>query len=265
MPYINGVKHLGILVGSMLPADVYARFLRQRGDEVLFVCATDEHGTPAELAAAEAGLDVAAYCRQQHDVQARLGERFGLSFDVFGRSSSPQNRELTQRFGRRLDEMGLIEERLTRQMYSLDDDRFLPDRYIVGTCPHCGYERARVDQCESCTRLLDPTELIEPRSAVSGSTKLEVRDSRHLFLLRSRLSAELFAKHDCPRVRRRRELSLVLEARSTSGGVARSVRRAAVLPMQARHPTSGMALRRFFRGRRPSRRSLDRTERQSRG
>jgi methionyl-tRNA synthetase len=193
LPYINGVKHLGNLVGSMLPADVYARFLRQRGDEVLFVCATDEHGTPAELAAAEAGLEIAAYCRQQHDVQAQLGERFGLSFDVFGRSSSPQNRELTQHFGRRLDEMGLIEERLTRQMYSFDDDRFLPDRYIVGTCPHCGYERARGDQCESCTRLLDPTELIEPRSAVSGSTKLEVRESRHLFLLQSRLSAELGA------------------------------------------------------------------------
>jgi methionyl-tRNA synthetase len=125
LPYINGVKHLGNLVGSMLPADVYARFLRQCGRDVLFVCATDEHGTPAELAAAEAGLDAAEYCRQQHEVQARLGERFGVSFDVFGRSSSPQNRELTQHFGRRLDEMGLIEERVTRQMYSLDDDRFL--------------------------------------------------------------------------------------------------------------------------------------------
>ena len=193
LPYINGVKHLGNLVGSMLPADVYARFLRQCGHEVLFVCATDEHGTPAELAAAEAGLDVADFCRQQHAVQARLGERFGLSFDVFGRSSSRQNRELTQHFARRLDEMGLIAERVTRQMYSLDDDRFLPDRYIVGTCPHCGYDRARGDQCESCTRLLEPTELIEPRSAVSGSTNLEVRESRHLFLLQSQLSGELRA------------------------------------------------------------------------
>ncbi|MEA2301867.1 MAG: methionyl-tRNA synthetase, partial [Solirubrobacteraceae bacterium] len=99
LPYINGVKHLGNLVGSMLPADVYARFLRSRGEEVLYVCATDEHGTPAELAAAEAGLEVAEYCREQHEVQARVAARFGLSFDVFGRSSSAQNRELTQQFG----------------------------------------------------------------------------------------------------------------------------------------------------------------------
>jgi methionyl-tRNA synthetase len=191
LPYINGVKHLGNLVGSMLPADVYARFLRARGEEVLFVCATDEHGTPAELAAAEAGLEVAEFCRRQHEVQAGLVEEFGLSFDVFGRSSSPQNHEQTQYFARRLDEEGLLEERTTRQMFSRADSRFLPDRYIVGTCPHCGYDRARGDQCENCGRLLDPTELIEPRSAISGSEDLEVRDSRHLFLLQSKLVGEL--------------------------------------------------------------------------
>src|SRR5579863_9612908 len=96
LPYINGVKHLGNLVGSMLPADVYARYLRQRGEDVLFICATDEHGTPAELAALEAGLDVAEYCRVQHELQAGLGDRWELSWDYFGRSSSEQNRELTQ-------------------------------------------------------------------------------------------------------------------------------------------------------------------------
>ncbi|TME48296.1 MAG: methionine--tRNA ligase, partial [Chloroflexi bacterium] len=96
LPYINGVKHLGNLVGSQLPADVYARYLRQRGHEVLCICATDEHGTPAELAAAEAGLDVAEYCAQQHRIQREVGERFGLSWDHFGRSSSPQNAELTR-------------------------------------------------------------------------------------------------------------------------------------------------------------------------
>jgi methionyl-tRNA synthetase len=193
LPYINGVKHLGNLVGSMLPADVYARFLRARGEEVLYVCATDEHGTPAELAAADAGLDVADFCREQHAIQALVAEGFGLSFDVFGRSSSAQNRELTQQFGRRLDEMGLIEERVTRQMYSPADGRFLPDRYIIGTCPHCGYDAARGDQCENCSRLLDPTQLIEPRSAISGSRDLEVRESRHLFLLQSKLTGELRA------------------------------------------------------------------------
>jgi methionyl-tRNA synthetase len=193
LPYINGVKHLGNLVGSMLPADVYARFLRLRGAEVLYICATDEHGTPAELAAAEAGMPVADFCREQWQIQAELGAQFGLSFDFFGRSSSPQNRELTQHFGRVLDEHGLIEERTTQQMYSVADGRFLPDRYIIGTCPYCGYPRARGDQCENCGRLLDPTQLIEPRSAVSGSTELEVRESRHLFLLQSKLVPELRA------------------------------------------------------------------------
>jgi methionyl-tRNA synthetase len=193
LPYINGVKHLGNLVGSMLPADVYARYLRQRGEDVLFICATDEHGTPAELAALEAGLEVADYCRQQHQVQATLGERWQLSWDYFGRSSSTQNAELTQHFAKQLDANGYIEERVTRQVYSVDDQRFLPDRYIIGTCPHCGYPAARGDQCENCTRLLDPTDLIDARSAVSGSANLEIRESRHLFLLSSRLAPQLRA------------------------------------------------------------------------
>ena len=99
-----------------------------------------------------------------------LGERFGLSFDCFGRSHSPQNHEITQHFYHQLDKNGFLEERTTRQVYSIDDGRFLPDRYVVGTCKHCGYERARGDQCENCTRVLDPTDLINPRSAISGST-----------------------------------------------------------------------------------------------
>ena len=107
LPYINGVKHLGNLVGSMLPADVYARFRRAKGDETLFICATDEHGTPAELAALEAGQDVATYCREQHAIQQALGGRFGLSWDFFGRSSSPQNREMTQHFARVLWKLGV--------------------------------------------------------------------------------------------------------------------------------------------------------------
>jgi methionyl-tRNA synthetase len=193
LPYINGVKHLGNLVGSMLPADVYARYLRQRGEDVLYICATDEHGTPAELAALEAGLDVADYCRQQHQIQADLGERWQLSWDYFGRSSSTQNRELTQHFAKQLDANGYIEERVTRQVYSVDDERFLPDRYIIGTCPHCGYPAARGDQCENCTRVLDPTDLIDPRSAISGSSNLEIRESRHLFLLSSKLAPQLRA------------------------------------------------------------------------
>ncbi len=191
LPYINGIKHLGNLVGSMLPADVYARYLRQQGHEVLFICATDEHGTPAELAALDAGLPVAEFCRQQHEAQAGTYAGFKLSFDHFGRSSSPQNRELTQHFGHRLADNGYIEERVTKQVYSRADERFLPDRYVIGTCPHCGYAAARGDQCENCTRLLDPTQLINPRSALGGSEDIEFRDSRHLYLLQSRLAPRL--------------------------------------------------------------------------
>ncbi|MEV5139469.1 methionine--tRNA ligase [Streptomyces syringium] len=193
LPYINGIKHLGNMVGSMLPADVYARFLRQTGRETLYICATDEHGTPAELGAKELGLPVDAFCAQQHDAQKAIYEGFGLSFDYFGRSSSPENREITQHFARQLQKNGFIEERSIRQVYSLADGRFLPDRYIVGTCPHCGYDKARGDQCENCTRVLDPTDLIDARSAISGSSELEVRETKHLFLLQSKLQAEVEA------------------------------------------------------------------------
>ena len=110
LPYINGIKHLGNLVGSQLPADLFARYNRGRGNEVMFICATDEHGTPAELAAAKAGQPVAEYCAELHDVQVDIAKRFGLSFDYFGRSSSPQNHRMTQHFAGKLADNDLIEE-----------------------------------------------------------------------------------------------------------------------------------------------------------
>ncbi|MEQ3626114.1 MAG: methionine--tRNA ligase [Celeribacter sp.] len=193
IPYINGIKHLGNLVGSQLPADLYARYNRGRGNEVLFLCATDEHGTPAELAATKAGMPVEDYCAQMHQTQAKLADGFRLSFDHFGRSSSPQNHRLTQYFAGLLADNGLIEEVSERQVFSKTDDRFLPDRYIEGTCPNCGYDKARGDQCENCTKQLDPTDLIEPRSAISGSTDLEVRETKHLYLKQSNLKDDLDA------------------------------------------------------------------------
>ncbi len=202
IPYINGIKHLGNLIGSQLPADLFARYKRARGGEVMFICATDEHGTPAELAAAKAGLPVADFCAEMWQVQKHLSDRFRLSFDHFGRSSSARNHQLTQHFAGRLADAGLIEEVVEKQVYSVADGRFLPDRYIEGTCPNCGYERARGDQCEECTKQLDPTDLIDPRSAVSGSTDLEVRETRHLYLrqslLREKLDAWISSKHDWP-------------------------------------------------------------------
>ncbi|MGB4827720.1 MAG: methionine--tRNA ligase [Paracoccaceae bacterium] len=202
IPYINGIKHLGNLVGSQLPADLFARYSRARGHEVMFICATDEHGTPAELAAAKAGKPVADYCAEMYAVQADLARGFRLSFDHFGRSSSVRNHALTQHFAGKLAENGLISEVSESQIYSIDDGRFLPDRYITGTCPNCGYDAARGDQCENCTKQLDPTDLINPRSSISGSTNLEVRETKHLYLrqrsLRDKLEAWIDSKTNWP-------------------------------------------------------------------
>lgn len=191
IPYINGIKHLGNLVGSQLPADLFARYQRARGNEVLFLCATDEHGTPAELAAAKAGKPVADYCAEMWEVQAKIADGFGLSFDHFGRSSSAENKALTQHFAVRLEAEGLIREVSETQMYSHADGRFLPDRYIEGTCPNCGFDSARGDQCDNCTKQLDPVDLINPHSTVSGSTDLEMRETKHLYLRQSAMKDKL--------------------------------------------------------------------------
>ena len=191
IPYINGVKHLGNLIGSQLPADLYARYQRARGNEVLFLCATDEHGTPAELAAAKANQDISEYCEEMHTVQAQLADGFRLSFDHFGRSSSQENHKLTQHFAGQLEAAGLIKEVIETQIYSHVDRRYLPDRYIEGTCPACGFEDARGDQCDSCTKQLDPTDLINPRSSISGATELEQRETKHLYLCQSNMKDNL--------------------------------------------------------------------------
>ncbi len=191
LPYVNGLPHLGHLVGCLLPADTYARYLRERGYDVLFVCGTDEHGTVSEVGAAKENMDVADYCKKYHDRHASLYSAFDLSFDYFGSTSSEQNKEMTYRIFRKLDENGLITEKTTKQVYSPDDGRYLPDSYVMGTCPHCGYDKAKGDQCESCTKLLDPTELINPKSVLSGSDKIEIRETKHLFLQLPKLEKDL--------------------------------------------------------------------------
>ena len=135
IPYINGVKHLGNLIGSQLPADLYARYNRLRGNEVMFICATDEHGTPAELAAAKAKQPIEQFCAEMHKVQIKLSEGFNLSFDHFGRSSSDENKKLTQYFAGKLNENGFIKEVNEEQIYSNADKRFLPVSYTHLTLP----------------------------------------------------------------------------------------------------------------------------------
>ncbi len=175
----------------MLPGDVYARFLRQMGHEVLYICGTDEHGTPAEIAAQEANKPVQVYCDEMYQVQKEIYEQFGIGFDYFGRSSSPTNHKLTIELFQNLEQRGFIEEKSIQQFYSSSDGRFLPDRYVMGTCPYCDYPKARGDQCDGCGKLLDPQELKNPYSSLSGSGDLELRDSKHLFLLLNKMEGPL--------------------------------------------------------------------------
>lgn len=182
LPYINGVPHLGHMVGCLLPSDVYARYMRMMGNDVLYIVGTDEHGTTSEVGALKAGMEVQEYCDMNHKRHYNTYKDFGLSFDYFGRTSSEQNKEMTYHIFEQLDKNGFIEERTVKQVYSVDDKMFLADRYITGTCPHCGYEKARGDQCENCTKVLEPTDLINAKSTISGSSNLEVRETKHLFL-----------------------------------------------------------------------------------
>ena len=182
LPYINGVPHLGHMIGCLLPSDVYARYMRMMGKDVLYIVGTDEHGTTSEVGALKAGMDIQSYCDMNHKRHYETYKDFGLSFDFFGRTSSEQNKEMTYHIFEQLDKNGYIEERTVKQIYSIDDKMFLADRYITGTCPHCGYEKARGDQCENCTQVLEPTDLINAKSTISGSSNLEVRETKHLFL-----------------------------------------------------------------------------------
>lgn len=204
LPYINGVKHLGNIIGSMLPADVFARFLRQQGNEVLYICGTDDHGTPAEIAAMKSNQPVDIFCKLMHDKQKAIYKNFSISFDYFGRSSSPTNHTLTQEIFTALDRNGYIEEHEIRQVYSNTDKRFLPDRYVIGICPYCQYNKARGDQCEQCGHLLDACDLLQPYSAISGSKDIEIRRSKHIFLnlqaLQKKVGAWVAAHPDWPAV-----------------------------------------------------------------
>ncbi len=182
LPYINGIKHLGNLVGSILPADIYARFLKQSGHDVLFICGTDEHGTPAEIAAHEANISIEDYCLKMHDLQKSIYKKFDINFDYFGRSSDLSNHDLTQKIYKKLKENNCIIQTNINQYYSHFDKRFLPDRYIEGQCPFCGFDKARGDQCDGCSHLLSPEDLISPYSSISGSTDIELKSTKHLFI-----------------------------------------------------------------------------------
>ena len=177
----------------MLPADVFARFCRATGAETLFICGTDDHGTPVEIAAQKEGVPVAEFVARWYAVQREIYAGYALSFDHFGQSSCAENTALTQHFARALLKAGLLEVRSQRMLYSPVDGRFLPDRYVEGTCPKCGFTKARGDQCDGCGSVLNPTDLLEPYSSISGSKALELRDSPHIYFKQSALVGPLRA------------------------------------------------------------------------
>ena len=190
LPYANGPLHVGQIVGAYLPADVYVRYLRARGEDVVYICGTDEHGVPITLTAEREGKEPQEVVDYWYAHMKETFSRFGISFDNFSRTSTPLHAKNTQLFYQKLKEGGYISEAESRQMYSPTEDRFLPDRYVEGTCPVCGYKEARGDQCDNCGSWYEAYELIDPHSKITGGP-VEVRETTHLYLDLPRFSDRL--------------------------------------------------------------------------
>lgn len=190
LPYANGPLHIGHIAGAVLPADIYARYLRSAGEEVLYVCGSDEHGAAITLRARKEGVSPQEIVDRYHTLMRDTFERFGISFDVYDRTSSEEHRETAQAFFLQLLENDAFEVKTEAQYFDVEAGQFLADRYIIGTCPKCGHDGAYGDQCEQCGSALSPTDLIEPRSVLSGSTP-ELRDTSLWYLPMQRHEAWL--------------------------------------------------------------------------
>lgn len=181
LPYANGPIHIGHLAGVYVPADIYARYLRSKGESVLFIGGSDEHGVPITIKARKEGITPQQVVNKYHDIIKKSFEEFGISFDIYSRTSNAIHHETASEFFKTLYDKGEFTEQLSNQYYDEEQKTFLADRYIIGTCPHCSYERAYGDQCENCGTSLNATDLINPRSALSGSVPV-LRETKHWFL-----------------------------------------------------------------------------------
>lgn len=190
LPYINNVPHLGHIVGSHLPADIFARYCRLKGHDTLFVGGTDENGSTSEIAAKKINVPIERFSDKLFSLHKQIYDWFKISYDNFSRTNRKIHHETVQEMFQRVHDNGFITENTMKVFYSPEEDMFLPDRYVVGECPKCGYEEASGDQCESCTTVLDPTKLINPKSTVTGGD-IEIRNSKHLFLRLDKLSPRL--------------------------------------------------------------------------
>jgi methionyl-tRNA synthetase len=189
-PYASGSRHLGHLAGAYLPADVFARFHRAVGDRVLMVSGSDVHGTPITVRAEDEGVEPQVVVDRYHAEFVSQWAALGLDWDLFTTTGTPNHHAVTQDVFLRLHENGYIDKRSSNQFYDPQAERFLPDRYVEGTCPHCGYGSARGDQCENCGRTLDPIDLINPRSKLTGAVPVE-KTTDHFYLRLSAFSERL--------------------------------------------------------------------------
>lgn len=188
LPYVNNIPHLGNLL-QVLSADVFARFCRSKGYDTMYICGTDEYGTATETRALQEGKSPRELCDYYHAIHKDIYQWFDISFDNFGRTSTEQQTEIVQSLFKMLDERGFITEKTSTQLYCPKCERFLADRFVSGTCPSCGYEDARGDQCEHCGKLLDPTELQNPRCSTCGTTP-EPKETKHLYINLPAIQAE---------------------------------------------------------------------------
>ena len=181
LPYANGPVHIGHLAGVYVPADIYARYLRLKGEEVLMIGGSDEHGVPITIRAKKEGVTPQDIVDRYHSIIKKSFEEFGITFDVYSRTTSDTHREMASDFFRKLYDKGEFIEKTNEQYYDEDAKQFLADRYITGTCPHCKNEHAYGDQCEACGTSLSPTDLIDPKSAISGSSPV-LKETTHWYL-----------------------------------------------------------------------------------
>ena len=181
LPYANGPVHIGHLAGVYVPADIYARYLRLKGEEVLMIGGSDEHGVPITLRAKKEGITPQDVVDRYHGIIKKSFEEFGISFDIYSRTTSATHRQVASDFFRTLYDKGEFIEKTSEQYYDEEAKQFLADRYITGTCPHCGNEKAYGDQCEACGTSLSPTDLINPKSAISGSQPV-MKETKHWYL-----------------------------------------------------------------------------------
>lgn len=181
LPYANGPVHIGHLAGVYVPADIYVRYLRKKGEDVVFIGGSDEHGVPITIKAQKEGVTPQDIVDRYHKIIKDSFEEFGISFDIYSRTSSKTHHDLSSAFFRKLYDEGKFIEKTSMQFYDEKAGQFLADRYIIGKCPHCGNERAYGDQCEACGTSLNATDLINPVSAITGN-KPELRETKHWYL-----------------------------------------------------------------------------------